>query len=220
MLVVEFYWRTKFRDILPDDSKGIVLVTKYSCDNKSFTYQIDGNTATYLGPADFHDPKYDYLSRSSAMFELNSYRIKESGYAGLPVDQDLCQYTFHVYASETMENQYRTNTGIIFAVSAFAFIMVPFIIFIIYDRKMSRQRDLIMNDAQQSDAIISSIFPANVRRKVKQQQQQRTNSITLNKTGDHSVTMKDSMPIADLYPETTVLFAGKYRNGLILSKLR
>lgn len=91
----------------------------------------------------------------------------------------------------------QTNQGVIFAVSAVAFIVLPFMVFLAYERRVSQQQKLLMSSAQRSNAIVDSLFPSNVRDK-------------LYATGnnDKNIEGQNSAPIADLYPETTVLFAG------------
>lgn len=100
---IEFYWREKMKDILGKGSKGIVLVVDNPCSSNSFTYQIDGSNATYLGVGDHHDPKYNQFTISSAMFDLNSYRVDESVYTGIPVDNGECIFTFRTYPSDDMK---------------------------------------------------------------------------------------------------------------------
>jgi hypothetical protein len=70
----------------------------------------------------------------------------------------------------------------------------------IYDRKVTRQKELIMDTAERSDAIISSLFPAHVHDQL----------LALENTGGGLKPNANGGPIADLYPETTVLFAGMY----------
>jgi hypothetical protein len=43
-----FYWRNLIKDMLPPESKGIVLVFTNNCAIDSFTYQIDGPRVAYV----------------------------------------------------------------------------------------------------------------------------------------------------------------------------
>jgi hypothetical protein len=45
-------------DLLPEGVTGIVTVIRNTC-NQSFTYEINGPEATYLGEGDLHETKYD-----------------------------------------------------------------------------------------------------------------------------------------------------------------
>ena len=45
-------------DLLPDNVEGIHCVITNNM-NQTFTYEINGHDAIFLGPSDFHEPKYD-----------------------------------------------------------------------------------------------------------------------------------------------------------------
>jgi hypothetical protein len=81
--------------------------------------------------------------------------------------------------------------------SAFAFISIPFLAFFIYDRKISRQQEKILSNALRTDAIISDLFPSNVR-------DQLYKSLRHSNENDNDNT---NDVIAEFHPETTVLFA-------------
>jgi hypothetical protein len=78
----------------------------------------------------------------------------------------------------------------------------PFVAFVVYDVVISRQQKRILKTAQRCDAIISDLFPSNVREKLYQQDMNQ-----------HSGENGNGAPIADLHPDTTVLFAGKAETG-------
>ena len=99
----------------------------------------------------------------------------------------------------------------IFAVSAIAFIVIPFLVFILYDQKLARQQNEIISSAKRSNAIVSSLFPSHIRDQVIN----ATTATTQNTMGRKSFKQSESAllfssapPIAELYPEATVLFAG------------
>jgi hypothetical protein len=103
--------------------------------------------------------------------------------------------------SYLIPKDYETNTGIIFALSAFLFISLPFVFFIIYDWKISRQQKKIVSNALRTDAIVSELFPSNVR-------DQLYRALKNGGTQDECIE-QDNQVIAELHPDTTVLFAGK-----------
>jgi hypothetical protein len=102
ILVAEFYWRNLLRNILPINSKGLVMVVENSCVPDDFTYQIDGPITKYLGVGDKHDPKYDEMLIESALSDLNAGQAGLSDYSGLPLDNDTCQFKFRLYPSDEM----------------------------------------------------------------------------------------------------------------------
>jgi hypothetical protein len=60
VLAETLFWRDLMGYILPKGSNGVVVVFGNAC-NQSFTFQINGPSAVYLGPSDLHDSEYDYL---------------------------------------------------------------------------------------------------------------------------------------------------------------
>lgn len=87
--------------------------------------------------------------------------------------------------------------------TAVAFIALPFLAFIIYDRKVSRQQEKIVSNALRTDAIISELFPSNIRDQLYKP--------TKNGDDNDDELEKDDNVIAVFYPETTVLFAGNMK---------
>jgi hypothetical protein len=105
IIAIDLYWYKLFQNILPTGSIGMMLVVENTCANNAFTYRIDGPLPKYIGVGDHHDPKYDGMSFSSALFDLASYRIGISDYTGLPVDRDNCIFTLNLYASDDMSDR-------------------------------------------------------------------------------------------------------------------
>jgi hypothetical protein len=48
MISLEFYWRNLIQDILPPESKGMILVVSNTCAKDDFTYQINGPRTVYV----------------------------------------------------------------------------------------------------------------------------------------------------------------------------
>ena len=53
-------WDASMRNLLPETVKGIRCVVKNNCD-QSFTYEVVGPKANYVGLGDLHDTKYDNM---------------------------------------------------------------------------------------------------------------------------------------------------------------
>jgi hypothetical protein len=78
-------------------------------------------------------------------------------------------------------------------------------VFMTYEHRVSRQQKLLMSSAQRSNAIVESLFPSNIRDKLYPQD-------TNDPKGDNN--NNSGAPIADLHPDTTILFAGMCLFGL------
>ena len=117
----------------------------------------------------------------------------------------------HIYPSSTFHDSYKTNTPAVFAgVVAFTFVLVA-AVFFIYDMLVQHRNEKIVNTAARSNAIVSSMFPDAIRDRLLQQNNRGSKhghlkSYLLNGEEDASGNSA-SKPLADLFLETTVLFA-------------
>ena len=113
------YWRSYFEYVLPDKVRGIVVVVK-NTNNESFSYQINGKEAVFLGLNDTHAAKYDdmmiradYTSFQDEEVEADTNRA----YKGVKVDADHMSYWIEVYPSAEMEQIYLTNRPLIYTLA-------------------------------------------------------------------------------------------------------
>jgi class 3 adenylate cyclase len=96
------------------------------------------------------------------------------------------------------------------AVVAFTFVLVA-VVFFIYDMMVQRRNEKIVVTAARSNAIVSSMFPDAIRDRLLQQnivpaKKGHLKSYLMDGEGDEVGNMS-SKPLADLFLETTVLFA-------------
>jgi hypothetical protein len=124
-LTFAIFWRELFKDILPPNSNGVVLVVSHTCGKgQTFTYQLDGPKTIFLGVGDLHDSKYDYLGYSVLLSDLmdTTNSDRESDYTGIPLSEDYCPKTLEVFPSQLMEDEYKTSNPLIFAFAADCFL--------------------------------------------------------------------------------------------------
>jgi hypothetical protein len=72
-------------------------------------------------------------------------------------------------------------------------------IFLVYDCLVQRRQQIVMNEAVKSTKVVHSLFPEAVR--------ERMQAVESHGSGDEEY--QQQHVVADLYPEATVLFAGK-----------
>jgi class 3 adenylate cyclase len=214
-------WLSYFADILPRSAVGFIGVIENSC-NQSFTFRIDGSDVQFIGNGDQHDPRYNYLKQEVSFLQLINKSIESKRYLGLPLNDQGCQYTLSVYASSDLENYYKSSKPAIFMVVALSIFLITSLLFLLYDRLVERRQRLVMHQAESSGAIVSSLFPAAYHERLlaaqpKQGNSKQGTSMTegskesrlqsfLNGTiGDNAGS--DDEPIADLFPDCTVMFA-------------
>jgi hypothetical protein len=140
-----------------------------------------------------------------------------------------CLYYLHIYPTKEYEDRYDTTNPIkatTVLVFAFAFMITAFLM---YDCFVVRRNRKLLNAMTRTNAIVSSLFPSNVRDRIfadakeDREEKKALNGKSRLKTflsGNDDDDLDDDVdeddkymyktkPIADLFPETTVLFAGK-----------
>jgi hypothetical protein len=214
VLTATVNWKGFFRDILPQTVNGLTFVLENTCDG-FHTYKINGEDVTYIGPGDLHESKYSG-SRQSANFD-DEQKIADGTMTGLRLNQHGCMYSIHVYPSQEFSDDYNTSTPIIITCSVAIIFIFTVIIFIVYDRLVEKRQSLILRQATQTSAIVSSLFPENVRDRLMDGNTDKAGNFMApnyrlksylkggtDATGNNSL---DMAPIADLVPHATVLFA-------------
>jgi hypothetical protein len=115
ILGLSIFWQDLLEGILPLGNNGVVAVFDNGECNQTFTYQINGPEAIYLGSGDRHETAYDYLMKSSSLRGLTQFSSVDHAYTGPPLNEDFCPYSLHLYSSETMEKDFITSDPVIFA---------------------------------------------------------------------------------------------------------
>ena len=223
-LSVTYFFKDLIRNILPNGSDGIVAVIENDCD-QTFSYQINGPDTLYLGPGDHHDPAYVDFKRTVQLVELDSFAPGDS-YSGLKLSARGCQYTMHTYPSKTMEEAYQTDQPLIFCLVTVVIFVFTSAVFIMYDILVERRQKKVMKSAMQTGAIVSSLFPKNVRDRLLKEEEANANKDKQVAKAKNSLQSfmrdgskpketaaydmlsgLDDRPIADLFPDCTVMFA-------------
>ena len=216
-------WENYFTNILPDHVKGIDVVLADSC-NKIYTLRIEGANVTITGEGDLHERDFN---SQRWFWEL-------SGEGSDFLVEDGCAYTVDYYPTKELEDMYLTSKPMFYAVAvAIIFIFTAFV-FLAYDWAVQLRQNKVLNAATRTQAIVSSLFPKNVQERifrdveeeVRQEEKSKipTRGFRGNRTKDQLKTFLDdgagegtqkysgpaslkSKPIADLFPEATIVFA-------------
>jgi len=228
VLITSIYWRSFFANKLAEDVKGILCVLENTL-NQSFSYRVDGKKVTYLGPSDMHDSEFDDLGQSVDIMDhlLQHVGPPSWSYTQIELQHDYCGYTLHVYPSNDYQKMYVNQLPLIFSgfvAAVFAFMML---VFVIFDCLVERRQAVVMDSAVAKGALVASLFPDTVVDRLMQEDkaESATNlSDWIVGNGRHNsllaiLTTKDSgtenstkgyesdRPIADHYPDTSILFA-------------
>lgn len=213
-------WASYFENVLPASLEGIVIVLQDSCGGQ-FTYMINGSEVIPLGTGDLHDTGFDNLKRS---FDFSTVKnIADGTKFGLALNQEFCPISLDIYPSETFHEIFTTSTPVSMTVAVALVFVFTALMFLVYDRLVERRQELVMRKAAQTNAIVSSLFPANVRdRLLNTSEHSQRNSVGGSRrrssvgSSTKGMTLDDfgmgdsdlnAAPIADLFPHCTVCFA-------------
>jgi class 3 adenylate cyclase len=205
-------------DLLPDKIDGIYCVLQNSCD-KPYTYELTGNRALYLGEGDLHDSVYQDLE---VRIDFEAYRnmtlaVETEGH---------CMMSLHLYPGIKFINQYKKSLPIVFTLIVACTFLLMSATFFIYDRFVYRRNVKVVDAAVRSSTIVSSLFPSNVRKRIYEDAKVKKDAIDNQAShtrlknflnyGETKVETEpgnpnrtnafESKPIAELFPNTTVMF--------------
>jgi class 3 adenylate cyclase len=211
-----FYWKLYLENILPANRHGIYCVIQNTL-NQTFTYRIDGSKASYLGVGDMHDTKYEYLKVSS---DLASYlalddSIRTKSYTVVPINSQFNSYSLAIYPSQDNEDDHVNKQPVILAVTIVCVFLFTSLVFLMYDRYVARRQRVVMDRAVASSAIVSSLFPSQVRDNIYKENEAKRKSVfpsSIDADLDSEELLlprndASTKPNAVLFPETTVMFA-------------
>ena len=177
---------------------------------------IGNYQAIFIGEGDLSDPDYSHLTR-----EIN-FPLPTTPLGGY------CSYHFVVSPSSLFMEDNSSNLPIIFTIVVAGIFAIMVVTFFIYDMQVERRNKKMVNTAARSNAIVSSIFPSTFRdRLMAHKDEQRPQSgdsegdLLLQPTKTHLKTflnanvdndddemlLMTSKPIADLFTDTTIMFA-------------
>jgi class 3 adenylate cyclase len=125
-----------------------------------------------------------------------------------------CKYTLEVYPSAKLESRFTSNQHIAYALVVVSIFFALLILLLIYDCMVTRRQRILMSSAERTNALVSSLFPETVQKRIMDDAVQ-SDKVSRERTGNNMFggdvnnesTSFTSRPIADLFPNTTVLFA-------------
>lgn len=232
-IIASLNWNTFFTALVGSDNDGMVCVLQNSCGD-SLTWMLHGDVARFLGAGDLHDQRFDEYVRVA---KLTPFLKTDSS------TQGFCEYEIQIYPSTEIQNDFISTKPAIYTTFAVLLFVMLGAGFMVYDHLVQmRQREAMINAAR-SDAIVQSLFPADIRDRLLKGNEAADKQGKLDKdstynelhpaaqegqkfrlktfldedeTDPHNASndfnkagsmIKESKPIADLFPNTTVMFA-------------
>ncbi|KAL7580174.1 hypothetical protein ACA910_012925 [Epithemia clementina (nom. ined.)] len=222
-IYMDIIWVHFFENMLAAGTGDIEVVLDDSC-GSVYTILVQGLKAFIKGEGDLHDTAYDRLMKTS------NFTQNASVIGGDKAISD-CDYFLKIYPTGTLENQYSSKDPIIFAVVVAMIFVFTTAVFLVYDWAVQRRQWMIIRAARKTQAIVSSLFPKNVHERIMKDVDEEVNreankplimrgnrtkdqlqNFLKGKDGNEEVEdmatgVKRSKPIADLFPEATIIFA-------------
>jgi Adenylate and Guanylate cyclase catalytic domain len=224
-LVAIIPWEVFFENILIDGTPPMAAVLENTCD-ETFTFNVIGHRAQFVAEEDVHDTAFDDMKVVDSFATLEGYKsnaVHDGTHRKLgeeAVEDTTCHYTISIYPSQEMEDQYLTKNPIWYAMGVVGVFFLTSILFVVFDWFVRKRTQQVMNAALRQNAIVSSLFPKSVQDKMMAEADQNNKLSKMGKAGIKSFLVADveksetdtnatrkSKPIADLFPETTIMFA-------------
>ena len=193
VLVGVIPWNDFFENLLPEGEDGIIVVV--SNERQAFSFEINGPLVEYLGPGDFHEPGYN------SFVNVNELAGFANGTSGLG-------FLLSVYPTQEFEAEHIDNSTLVYTLAVAFVFFFAMSVFFVYDFFVEQRQSKVMLTATKSSAIVNSLFPANVRDRLMEEHgvpagDQKYSAFQASGMQE----IPSSKPIADLFPEATVMFA-------------
>lgn len=194
-------WESLLRGVLLDEDIALMATISNTCQETTYSWSLDGPEAVlYLG-GDYALPR----NLPSMSFPL-------------PTLLDSCDYTLALTAKDPVTvTAPSSKDPRIFAGVLGALLGLLTLAFMAYDRLVRRRNHKILSQAAKSNAIVSSLFPQQVRDRLyagggpsakwAPAKSGLRSFLDEGEIDDAEDLMFETKPIADLFPETTVMFA-------------
>mmetsp|Transcript_6687 Transcript_6687/g.18712 ORF Transcript_6687/g.18712 Transcript_6687/m.18712 type:complete len:177 (-) Transcript_6687:15-545(-) len=92
--------------------------------------------------------------------------LEETDHLGFGIHQDLCPYNLRVYPTLELEDDNYSFRPFLITLSVALVFLFSIGMFFVYDRLVERRQKLVMATAMTNLAVVSNLFPKNVRDRV------------------------------------------------------
>ena len=150
--------------MLPPGTPPIDVVLENEC-GQSYTYEVIGQHAIYLGYGDVHASDYDHLVERSNLVAYLGLQESIERYQGVPLN-DFCHYTIRVYPTKALEDEHLTNLPWYFTACTTIIFLFTMVMIRCYDYQLDKRQEKVMEKAKQASAIVSSLFPKEIQQRL------------------------------------------------------
>ena len=239
-LTIEVDWESFFQMALHGVEESLIVVLENSC-GQIYSFEVIEKQVMYLGEGDMHDDKIDGRSANTtfkAFEEIQYVIVEDEDHTSLDEEFDIsdeelqhgnafvpsgnvCSYKIFVYPTAQLRDRFLTNKPIFFQAGIAMIFLFTTAIFITYECLVETRQRKIMASAKEAKAVVNSLFPKNVRRRLyenanKKGERSAKSAMASMQTpknrlkkflSDGAGDIRTTEPIADLFPNATVMFA-------------
>lgn len=205
-------WHTFLMGQLPRTiAPGLKLVLRQSCGEiDTITYRLDGPDVAFSGITYQPQPEFSHLRQTATLEPFPAVKG--------------CEITMHAYATSDFRAHFQSNEPYYYLGAIIGIFVVAAMAFLIYDRAVEVRQEIVMAKVARSNAIVNSLFPTQVRDRLMAGEANEEDflsgtslarkamdkAVKANENRHSNLRLENSKPIADLYPHSTVMFAGKF----------
>jgi len=212
-----------FENVLSTDSPPVRCVVSNPCGG-NFTLEIFGPQVVFLGHEDLHDPTMEEWGIHNLFAQHSSIYLSDT-----ETGQPKCQHHLHIYPSSEMKADHETVVPLVMTIGAVAVFLFTSLVFLLGDYLVYRQNQKITSTFKKSSEIVNTLFPEGYRDRLfgdgikegefLQKTTVKSSLLSNGRSRRHSVDdsldfdqdegpeMYTTAPVADLFPECTVMEA-------------
>jgi Adenylate and Guanylate cyclase catalytic domain len=211
----EVLWSALFGDVLPPSTEAIVAVVSDPC-SRDFAFLIEGENATFLGYGPAENFTETAHSRYRVDHEIVEFVRANDIEAGIVQEdhREACDITLTLYSTTSYEESCQTSMPAVYTTVVVLVLVATIVTFAVYDFWVNRRQQTLLTDAKRADAIVSSLFPKHVQKRMMEEAKAQDDILAkgnwkgkLYPNHDPTATGPHGATIADLYADATILFA-------------
>jgi hypothetical protein len=213
LIAAAIYWRDYFVQILPStkEPQPIFVVLQNGC-GQAFSYRVLGETVEVLGEGEFHETRFDHMEHDFHLADIADEKDPTSlTFSGVGFDNEYCPFVVRVFPTSEMEDYYVTNKPAYYGLVIVVVFLFATGVFIFYDILVGVRQRKLYKRAEETSAVVNSLFPANVRDRLFPTENEPSQYAFKKEKNclekESAQKRRRSLPIADLFPKATVMFA-------------
>ncbi|CAJ1959103.1 unnamed protein product [Cylindrotheca closterium] len=204
-------WSVVLANVLENGVTGILAVIRSSCQTSDsqerseyITFRVNGMRAIMLAETDVHEIEFDEMEVSAVLFNVDAVSSEATASECIP------RVTLHLYPTQDFKMKFVSQEALYYAAVVVFIFCFTSVVFLIYDFLVRQRQRIVMDRITRQDMIVSDVFPSAIRDRLYNQnlEDKRHQQDELMDPNDFGgSTMFGSAPLADLFPNTTVIFA-------------